>query len=813
MDKKKNLIFKNLYCFFLTLFVISSGISVSVFAVDDDEEAFTLEEITVTAEKREAELQKVPMDISVVRPDDMARVGINTAADLDKVLPELSINVNAGSSLQVNLRNVQNLIWNTTYETTVAMHLDGIQLTRVNGFDNLFYDLQRVEVLKGPQGTLYGRGSTAGSTNIVTQKAILDEFSGYLTVEAGNYSLYRTEGAINVPVTDKLALRFAGRSYKHDGYSDSGYTDADAWGGRVALTWAPTEKDSFTATFDFEGFEDDGYGYTGYYYATYGGLSIAANPDATSYPLNYSGTVISLPWQTSWAVGNMADTNWNDNNSWGIMAQYEHEFDFAYLTTVYGHRSLHEDKAYMYGGVSVGGYYPDGDYSSTDQIVLSTFTPYMYVDSYNSGKFDSLEVRLTSKSTINQGDSFEWIIGGMAQEDSITEYASPWYVYYVDLTTKSKGLFGQASYKILNGLTLTAGYRYSWDEKEYYGRVFTDDDDDDFYAELLDPDQPRYYRNYSWNEDSYKINLSWEATDNLMTYLQYAKGYKTGNVSNNGDSIDPEFLDAYELGVKTRFLDNRLQLNTALYYYKYDNYNQWTVAYKCKSDVNGDHACDDINGDYQLTSLDYEYYENVGVAPGGSEQKGLNASVMYMPTAKDVFSVSASYSKNKYDDYNIKAAILEKYADADNVYTTEAYQDMSGLEFGGSPIRGNISYTHTEFLGLDTLVFSTTAYYEGEGVDETLNIGQDNVYTMPGIDEYWLMDASLTYNSSMWVPEGMNWSARLWCNNVFNSTPISSLYYVDYDYIWGDTFPAQSGYVSGTYVQPRTYGLTLTFNF
>jgi iron complex outermembrane receptor protein len=92
----------------------------------------------------------------------------------------------------------------------------------------MYFDLQRVEVLKGPQGTLYGRGSTAGSMNIMTQKALLGEVNGHVSAEAGNFGLFRTEGAINIPVADKLAFRVSGRILKRDGYNDAGFNDQDA---------------------------------------------------------------------------------------------------------------------------------------------------------------------------------------------------------------------------------------------------------------------------------------------------------------------------------------------------------------------------------------------------------------------------------------------------------------------------------------------------------------------------------------------------------------------------------------------------------
>ena len=179
------------------------------------------------------------------------------------------------------------------------MHIDGVQLTRSNGFDNLFFDLQRVEVLKGPQGTLYGRGSTAGSMNITSQKPILNEFGGYLTFEEGNYNLRRGEGALNIPAMDKLAFRVAGRWIRKGGYSDAGDGSSDNKSGRISMTWEPTDKDTITLAYDREKSDSNGYGNSGSYYSTYGGVEIVPIAPWTTE----NTTVLELPYKTRWYKG------------------------------------------------------------------------------------------------------------------------------------------------------------------------------------------------------------------------------------------------------------------------------------------------------------------------------------------------------------------------------------------------------------------------------------------------------------------------------------------------------------------------------
>ena len=183
------------YGFFccLSLCLFLPGISLG----QDEDEEFMLEDVVVTAEKREAELQSIPMEVSVLREDTMRQLNVNQVYDLQKLLPDLSVSHNVANFMIVSIREVETGQWNPMFETTVATHLDGVQLTRFGGIDNFFFDLERVEVLKGPQGTLYGRGSTAGSMNMITRKPVLGEFGGNAEIEIGNYNLYRGDVALN----------------------------------------------------------------------------------------------------------------------------------------------------------------------------------------------------------------------------------------------------------------------------------------------------------------------------------------------------------------------------------------------------------------------------------------------------------------------------------------------------------------------------------------------------------------------------------------------------------------------------------------
>ena len=858
---KKRILYYILLCFFTCLCLC---IDAPVFAADevDSGDEFTLEEITVTAEKREAEVQKIPIDIAVVRPDDMSRLGVYTTDDLDKIIPELNTEEMGGSFLAVTIRNVTTNAWNMFHETTVAMHLDGVQLTRPNGINNFFYDLQRVEVLKGPQGTLYGRGSTAGTMNIVSQKPILNEFSGHATLQAGTYDLIRSELAVNIPTAEKLALRMAGRTNRRDGYDDSGYGNQHAWAGRISMNWEPSDNDQVLAVFDFEGNEDSGNMTTGTVLGAYGGLTIMANPFQNIFPQNISNvTEIKLPYQTRWLYGDWAKQAYSDLNAYGLMLEYDHSFaSIADLTVIYGYRSQEERKDWVWankyltyrynsgGWVNADDYYAASDPDATYLNFVwaaSTATPSVFTKLTNSTHFNSLEARLLSKKTIPEGDRYEWVLGVMSQHDTITTHNfsnAVFLRFWNRFSNNSKAAFAQAQYAIFKDLTLTGGYRKNIDQKQYAGAY-----QQAFATDPSSPELAAYIKDhtydYLWRKNTYKTNLTWFVSDSVMSYLQFSKGYKSGNLNFDGTAVPPEILNSWETGIKSRFFDNRLQFNTSVYLYDYKNYNEWATGVQtCYSDelseLNGDigangephdHYCDDVDGEDgdgtvagrvpngQFDSYDY-LSESFIVSPGGAKQYGASTDITWLVTPKDTLRATATWSYNEYKNYSKTKAILAKRPDADSPYTDGTLNsDLSGEEFSrGAPLRGNISYTHMLFVGMDMVNFNVTGFYNGEGVDQIMNNDEPTQYIMKGNDDYWTLDASISYGSSKWLPEGMNWNARFQVNNIFDSQQFASITYTSFEannqLSSGNMVPGSGTYV-GTFIEPRTMSLTFTINF
>ncbi|MGD9159878.1 MAG: TonB-dependent receptor [Desulfobacteraceae bacterium] len=843
-------------CFILCVLTLTLGGTGVVFAQDDEDEEqeFTLEEITVTAEKREAQLQKIPMDISVFREQEMRFYNVNSVLDIVKIMPDVSIRNEAGSLNLITIRDVQTLMFNPIYESSVATHLDGIQLTSYGGLDNFYFDLERMETLKGPQGTLYGRGSTAGSINIISRKPVLGEFSGNASVEVGDYGKVRADWAVNLPAGEKAALRVSGRRYVFDGYSDSGYGNADAWSHRVSFLWEPNDRLTFRMTGDYSESFDHGaasYGDAGYYMGTYGDVTIVPQDVEPVVDARWqSGGPVHARFKSKWATEETMDLQIVDNESYGMMAILDYDFDFATATVQYGHRVFKEYKDYWMQGarfqvypyhMGVPWYMPPGSDPSAiidatppyTQVTVRVSEPYHFMVTENSSDTDTMEVRLTSNSTISGGDKFEWIVGALAQRDfnrEMTEaggYGSieqdlSWFVVHGE--TETEGLFGQGSWMPIDKWELTVGLRQNWDKKILTTNYnwATREDEDRQYSYILD----KYSASFS--ELTYRAVLSYYPTENIMPYLSYAKGYKTGQISYPGAVTDPEILNDWEIGFKSRFLDNKLQFNLGFYYYDYENYSDGGQVYKCW-EANADHTCVDVAGtnepyepttgtahpDGQVNFNDYEYYYWAGYSPGGAEQKGVSIGIEYLPTMNDHISISASWKNSEYGDgYNKLQAVLASYPDADSPWVDFDNVDLEGYEFGGAPIRGNASYSHTFYFGVDTLMTSIGAFYEGKGIDQVINTGFPEEYKMPGRDDYWTFDFNLMYNSSKWVGEGRMWSLRAGVQNIFDNDALSSITYTDdVLFVLNNAYPLGSGTITGNYINPRTYSVTLSINF
>jgi iron complex outermembrane receptor protein len=179
-----------------------------------------LSEVIVTANRREESVQRSSLAIEVLGGEQLKSAGVGSPLELQNLVPGLTMSL-SGANVVTYLRGVGSLTTNANAESAIAYNINGVYISRANGIGPLFYDLERVEVLKGPQGTLYGRNATGGAINIISRRPG-SELGGDATVELGNYSLKRFQGALDMPLSAEFALRAAGQITRRDGYQSDG---------------------------------------------------------------------------------------------------------------------------------------------------------------------------------------------------------------------------------------------------------------------------------------------------------------------------------------------------------------------------------------------------------------------------------------------------------------------------------------------------------------------------------------------------------------------------------------------------------------
>lgn len=465
-----------------------------------------VETIVVTAQKRDENLQSVPISIAAVGGDRLERAGVLNPRDLEMVVP--GVKAQGVVSPAVFIRGVGTSNASNTGDQGVALHLDGVFHARPTGFAVGFLDVERVEILKGPQGTLYGRGALGGNVNVIS-RAPSNDFEASVGVEFGNFDLVRVEGAVNLPVSEAIAIRAAVQAQEHDGYSSNGADDVDQLASRLRIRVEPTAN----LRLDVVGF-----------YARQQGRGPAFH--------NYRGYPNLPRGDDPWDTGFTTDTQNLDSELKEVSAKIAWDMGFATLSYI---------PAYVNDKLKVS-------------FPLLIFSPQPLVQSNKlNSKLESHEIRLDSAT----GRSFEWTLGAFHMKETLdyTIIIPPILNTGGTIETISSSLFGQASLRLGSRIKLIAGGRLTKEKKEQ--KVVTGLHFEDEWS----PATGRLALQYEFHDDS-MIYAS------LSTGFK-GGGFFTAPPPN---SFGPEKLRVYEVGSKNRFADGRLQLNVAAYIYKYDDY-------------------------------------------------------------------------------------------------------------------------------------------------------------------------------------------------------------------------------------------------
>ncbi|WP_164975580.1 TonB-dependent receptor [Sphingobium fluviale] len=497
-------------------------------------------EIIVTAQRREGTVQDTPLAIAVLSGSQMAAAQINDPTKLTNVTTGVQLST-VGQQLALFVRGAGAPVANVRADPAAAYSIDGIAIARPVSVNGAYYDLARVEVVKGPQGTLYGRNSTVGAINIITNRPSF-KLEGSAEIEAGNYDLFRGEAMLNVPLSDTFAMRGAVQATKRDGYLSNGYNDADNYAGRLRALYQPSSDISLLLTASY--YRDHGKGS--------GDVSLNS-PNGTVFTND--------PWFVKAGPPNFFDqvpTDGNQNlKSLILSAELEADLGFATLTVI----PAYLDTSYL-AHTYTGGFEQRID---------------------NDDKQKSVEVRLASPA--NQAVS--WILGGLYlddKQDGYTDIGSRPGILQREqtnkLSLKSYAAFGQVTVNLSDQFRITGGARYSNETKDLDGfvQILT-------LSQVPVPGQPVLpsigHRNFE--DISYRVGLEYDVSPDSLLYASIATGYKAGGFNvglppvNPGDlpnSFDPENMTAFTIGSKNSFANKRVRLNVEAWYWDYRDVQQ-----------------------------------------------------------------------------------------------------------------------------------------------------------------------------------------------------------------------------------------------
>jgi iron complex outermembrane receptor protein len=807
-------------------------------------EAAELGEIVVTAQKREQSLQDVSVAVTALSAERLESAHINNIEDLQWIVPSVYFG-NDFNMAKLTIRGVGSNTSTTGSETGVAMHVDGAVVARAEAQLTSLFDLERVEVLRGPQGSLYGRNAVGGSINLITAKPT-EQLDGYARVSYGDYEYVNLEGALSGPLgSDRILGRLAVKSENRDGYGENPVSgkdvdDLDRQMARAHLQFVVS--DTFDILLSGEWYEQDDASralkfrreaFPGVLRLTSGGCQpvVAGVPSPCTFAAEdrdlaselepftetetWAGTV-TLTWQLSDTFALVSITNYRELET--VIGQ---DLDLAAtanrlattgFNTTYQRRDVDSEQTSSelqlqfesdrVNGV-LGVFYLDETQRPVDTVGFNAFfgqpppLPDMLAVLANPalGAFPpisptGLQIDGVNVPAVPIDPMFAAQLCNTAEYVSVDPANPPIpkrVCIHSDLGTEAYAIFGQVNINFGEAWTLKLGGRYSEEE-------VTASNPSIIYARnglgpilLTTPDGTFNKRDFS--DFTPEAGLSWRPNDSAMLYYTYSEGFKAGAGENAAPGaatnfvsiiVDPEELTNHEIGFKSTWLENRLAFNVAVYTY----------------DLEGQQVNKTLSGGPAGFST---IFENAAKTTAD----GVELELFAAPTDQFRVSAAVSYLDSKYEDFLTKDPLDPRNVAGGTPAGDPAtdFVPPSGVpdvQLAGNPTRNSPEWAGNLHAEYD---FALPA-------DAKLTLGgdisyKDDVYftefarLLEGQDAYTLFDAQIRYVSG----DG-RWSAELWGKNLSDEEIASS------------TFQLATARIIGvTYMPPRTYGLTVGYQF
>ncbi|KCZ54906.1 hypothetical protein HY29_01500 [Hyphomonas beringensis] len=578
-----------------------------------------LEVVTVTTQKQEQSLIDVPINVSVTSQDLIDKLAADDLEDLGNFIPGLSVQAQSLNAPSYSLRGVVS----DSGTPRVAMFQNGVAIGNPGFASNLaIYDMERVEVVKGPQATLFGQGALVGGINFIQNHASLNGNSGSVTLEGGDYSFLRGEGHYNYVVSDTLAVRVAAQIKNMDGYVPNTANSPDLMGQdttalRTAIRWAPTPK--LTADLYVNYQEDDSTGtqFTSGFFPVngkvdpYGATAMNVNDDQVRGKLGndrelfYVTSNIEYDLNDAWSLTSLTDyRNLFSNEAWdsdGVALNLLQFYQARQANTFSQELRLNYD-----AGGKLTAFFGGNYFTIEGKDVLRFSTDEAYAQSLFAPRLVSAVA--PAGTTVDQFGAYlasQGLPGGqnLGSFDTPLQYSmlafltgggalAPLYDEHLEEQVATYGrdtydLFGDVTYALTDRLELTAGLRYTKEElsastiahvlksNPYLGGrngvtlaptvVFSSATVDNLASGSADTDGA-----FTW-----RLNASYRVSDDINTWIAYGRGRRPEVLSASGatyDVIDAETLDNVEVGMFGRFFDERLQMTSSIYYGEYNDF-------------------------------------------------------------------------------------------------------------------------------------------------------------------------------------------------------------------------------------------------
>ncbi len=581
-------------------------------AADEDQ---GIAEIIVTAQRRAESLQKAAVAVTAISGDLLINAGVTNVADMQRLVPALRV-VPTGGTTSFFLRGVGTNSQNSFSENAVAFNFNGVYQARPAGLGGVFYDLERVEVVKGPQGTLYGRNATGGAINVVARKPQLGVVSGSVMGEIANYDGRNAQAALNVPLGSVAALRVAGQIIRHDGYLSDGYDDENGKAARASLLVKPSDKVSLLIIGDYFNQGGRGAGSVLLPTAQYATPALAdriglASPRAIDAIRAFAATRPAPPFcggvgglVTSGCVDVAQNTGYLNNHLYGITGILDVDLGFATLTVQPALRQSDVDYVTWLPGFRGEIQEDAGQFTLEARLSSNGDGPLSYV----LGAFYFSE-DLVSTNFFRQGDL------------STTRFTP-------NVKTKSYAAFGQMTYAVSDTFRAVLGGRYTKESKDQQTASVSGGRPGPVNPPLGAP----FGGNLDFDRFTWKVGVEWDAGPASLVYANVATGFKSGGffvAAPPANSYRPEYLTAYTLGAKNRFFDNKLQVNAEVFYWDYTDQQITFVG----GVLTG-------NGIFAQGSRT----ENAGK----SRMYGAEIEVLFRPSPNDRLNLSVQYLNGKY---------------------------------------------------------------------------------------------------------------------------------------------------------------------